>query len=103
MDAVRKADGAVVVMKKVSKTIHPYEVEIGRYLSSEPLSKDARNHCYPLYEVLQVPDDDEYTILVMPLLRLYNDPGFATIGEGIQCFRQIFEVRLSGFICLYVC
>lgn len=92
MDAVRKSDGVTVFLKKVSQRKHPYEVEIGRYFSSEPLLKDARNHCYPLYDVLQVPDDEDIVILVMPLLRRYTDPRYATIGEAVAFFRQVFEV-----------
>jgi hypothetical protein len=67
-------------------------VDIGRFLSSEPLASDPLNHCVPIYDVLQVPDDDDKVLLVMPLLRDYNSPRFDTFGEVLDFFKQIFEV-----------
>lgn len=29
----------------------------------------------------------------MPFLRLHNDPHFKTVGEAVEFFRQVFEVR----------
>lgn len=60
--------------------------------SSEPLASDKRNHCVPIYEVLKVPDANDEVILVMPALRPWYLPFFATVGEGIDFFSQIFEV-----------
>ena len=93
MDATRTKDGAMVMLKRISKSLHPYEVEIGQYFSSEPLSSDSRNHCVPFYEILQDPTDEDTLIIVMPLLRRYIDPTFLTVGEAVECFRQLFEVR----------
>jgi len=81
----------MVMLKQVSKALHPYEVEIAQYFSSQPLASDPRNHCVPIYETLQDPGKSDYFILVMPFLRLYNDPPFATVGEAVEGFRQIFE------------
>lgn len=80
------------MLKKVSMTVHPYEAEIGRYLCSESLACDPRNHCCPTWDVLSIPGDEDQVILVMPLLREYNDPRFTTVGEAVGFFRQIFEV-----------
>lgn len=33
----------------------------------------------------------DHAILVLPVLRLFWDPPFDTVGEVIECFRQIFE------------
>jgi hypothetical protein len=71
---------------------HPYEIEIGRYFCSPPLSKDPANHCVPIYDVLKVPTDDNLAILVMPLLRDATDPFFDTVGEVVDCVHQLFEV-----------
>jgi hypothetical protein len=95
MDAVRVSDGAFVMFKKVAPAYHPYEVEIGEYLSGDALRMDAQNHSVPLLEVLQVPDDDSLVLLVMPLLRKFNDPPFLTLGEVVECVRQAFEVGLE--------
>ncbi|KAG9310555.1 kinase-like domain-containing protein [Chiua virens] len=92
IDATRVLDGRVVTLKRVSRMDQPYEVEIGVYFSSEPLISDPANHCVPIYDVLSLDDDDDDTaILVMPLLRAYTDPNFDTIGEAVECFRQLFE------------
>ena len=50
------------------------------------------NHCVPIYDVLALDDDHDFVIIVMPLLRPYTNPRFDTIGEAVECFRQLFEV-----------
>ena len=42
MDATRISDGASVALKSIKPSVHPYEVEIGTYLSSEPLASDPK-------------------------------------------------------------
>lgn len=74
--------------------MHPYEVEIGQYFSSESLRTDPANHCVPIYEVIPVPEEQR-VIIVMPLLRDYTSPPFCTFGEVVECFRQLFEVCTS--------
>ncbi|KZT10924.1 uncharacterized protein LAESUDRAFT_644190 [Laetiporus sulphureus 93-53] len=91
LDATRIADGRIVTLKRISRSIHPHEAEIGQLFSSPPLASDTRNHCVPLFEVLQDPIKEDMSILVMPLLRKYNDPRFGTIGEAVEFFRQLFE------------
>lgn len=96
-------DGSFVSMKKISKSYHPYEADIGRFLSSELLASDSTNHCVPFTEVLQVPDDDDLVLLVMPLLRQYDNPRFDTFGETIEFLQQIIEVSrcsIRGELCL---
>ncbi|KAJ7255053.1 hypothetical protein B0H12DRAFT_1050260 [Mycena haematopus] len=91
MDAQRISDGRLVMLKAISKQIHPYEVEIGRLLSSPPHAMDPRNHCIPIFDVLQDPYDADKQIIVMPFLVRFSRPKFDTVGEVIECFRQIFE------------
>ncbi|EMD33666.1 hypothetical protein CERSUDRAFT_56679 [Gelatoporia subvermispora B] len=91
LDATRISDGKVVMLKKISKQLHPYEIPIGEFFSSEPVASDPRNHCVPIIDVMQDPDEEDLQIIVMPLLRLWNDPPFNTIGEVVEFFRQIFE------------
>jgi len=90
MDATRTTDAAMVTLKKVSKSVHPYEAELGNFFSSDPLRSHPMNHCVPIYEVMEDPLDDDIVILVMPLLRDYNDPPFKTVGEAVDFFHQIF-------------
>ena len=73
-----------------------FEVEIGQFLSSEPLAGASGNHCIPIYDTLHVPDDPETTIIVMPLLLDYWRPLFDTFGEAVECFHQLLEVSFPG-------
>jgi hypothetical protein len=91
LDATRISDGEFVMLKAVRRNDHPFEVEIARYLMSEPLRSDPMNHCVPILDVLNVPDDPR-DIIVMPLLRPFSDPPFETFGEVVGCLRQLFEV-----------
>jgi len=80
------------MLKIIKPWRHPYEVEIGQYLSSELLRADPANHCVPIYEVIPIPEEEQRVIIVMPLLRDYASPPFSTFGEVVECFRQLFEV-----------
>lgn len=95
MDAVRLKDGAPVILKQVHKIGNRYdqEAEISLYLSSPKLSNDSQNHCIPIYEMLEIPNDDQSAILVMPLLHEFKSPRFDTIRECVDFFQQIFKAR----------
>lgn len=77
------------MLKRISHLVHPHEKETSVLLSSEPLRSHPGNHCVPLYEVLDLPEDENISILVLPFLRSYNE----TVGEVVECFRQVIEVR----------
>jgi serine/threonine protein kinase len=68
----------------------PYELQLNRLFSSEPLASNPRNHCAPLLDVIQLPNDPP--IMVHPQLRLYYNPPFHTHGEFVAFFEQICEV-----------
>ncbi|KAF9480287.1 hypothetical protein BDN70DRAFT_857084 [Pholiota conissans] len=93
MDAIRIKDGAAVIMKRVHRLDNEYnqEVEVSLFFSSPQLQKDPNNHCVPIYEMLEIPNDDTFAILVMPLLRRFNSPRFDTIGECMDFLLQIFK------------
>ncbi|THH29256.1 hypothetical protein EUX98_g4915 [Antrodiella citrinella] len=91
LDATRLSDGEMVMLKQIKHDVHPFEVDISQMFSEEPLKSHSRNHCIPIFEVLVVPDEHRTSILVMPLLRPYDDPRFKTTGEALEYFRQIFE------------
>ncbi len=84
--AVRLSDGLPVILKRVE--LDSPEFEISVLFSSPPLSLDPRNHCVPIHHLKY----KEFGILVLPLLRKFDDPPFDTVGEVLECFRQIFEV-----------
>ncbi len=92
MDAVRISDGSQVILKTVSFRDHPDEVNLC-ILFSEKLARDPRNHCVQILEVLRSPLDADIHIIVMPQLRRFDDLPFDTVGELVDAFRQIFEVR----------
>jgi hypothetical protein len=92
MDATRISDGKLVMLKQIMKSLHPFEIEIAKFLSADSLASDPRNHCVPILDVLQVPEDDDVMLLVMPFFRPYDKPCFDTFGEAVECFRQLFEV-----------
>jgi len=91
IDATRISDGKLVCLKKVSKSLHPSEATIAQFLSSEPLLSDPNNHCVPVYDILQVPNEDDRIIIIMPFLREYNSPNFETIGEIVGLFSQALK------------
>lgn len=95
LDATRQEDGAQVMLKRVRTGRNPDEATIGRLLSSEPYASHPSNYCVPVYDVLDVPDEEGVILIVMPFLRYWEFPAFETIGEVVEFFRQIFEVRGS--------
>ncbi|KAJ7165546.1 kinase-like domain-containing protein [Mycena crocata] len=91
MDATRVSDGTFVTLKQIRPSKHPKEVKICTMFSTEPLMSDSRNHCVPLYEVLNVPDDDDMLLMVMPFLSEWNVPEFCMIGEIVDFVGQTIE------------
>ncbi|KAG2745894.1 hypothetical protein P692DRAFT_20865341 [Suillus brevipes Sb2] len=89
--ATRTSDGARVVLKRIHPSIHPHEIEVGEFLASEPLRRQRENHCVEMLDVLQVPNEADETIMVLPLLRPFDNPPFETIGEIIDFTLQVFE------------
>lgn len=99
MDATRISDNSLVILKRVNHKIHPHEAEIGLHFSTEPLASHPKNHCIPIYEILHVPDREDEIIIVMPLLRVFDNPRMKSVGEAMEFFRQVFEVR-TWTICI---
>ena len=93
LDATRISTGELVMLKRISKILHPTETEITRYFSTEPIASHPRNHSVPLFEVLGIPGNNDDVILVIPLLRPYDNPPMNSVGEAVEFFRQVFEVR----------
>ncbi|TFK53522.1 hypothetical protein OE88DRAFT_1717759, partial [Heliocybe sulcata] len=91
VDAVRTSDGAIVALKRISRVYASQERQLGILLSSDQYRDDPENHCVPIYEALDVPDDEELQIIVMPFLRMWDDPPFDTFGEVISFIHQCIE------------
>jgi hypothetical protein len=62
--------------------------------SSHELRHDPHNHCVPLLDVIDLSGRRKHgrKLLVMPLLRQFDDPPFQTYGEFVASFTQICEV-----------
>ena len=94
MDVVRVRDGKQFMLKRMPK--YPgNEKEIILYLSSPPPSEDPRNNCVEIEDVLNAPNDPNWEIIVMRLMRPFYTPRFDTIGECVDFFLQAFKVILG--------
>ncbi|KAJ7347369.1 hypothetical protein DFH08DRAFT_779601 [Mycena albidolilacea] len=86
MDAVRMSNGKIDMLKAMSKERFLFELEIGQF-SRCSRKQDPRNHCIPLLEV----KDIDIQIIAMPRIIRMEQPSFNTVGEVVDCFRQLFE------------
>ncbi len=68
------------------------ESTIARMLSSSRFSEDPRNHCVPILDYFVDKDETSIAYMVMPFLRLTDDPPFETVNDIIDFGSQIFEV-----------
>ena len=49
-----------------------------------------------LHEAFDIPGT-KISILVMPILNRFTDPEFETVGEVLECLRQVLEVTTQLF------
>ena len=90
MDATRIPDGKPVMLKLLIPSEGPHELRINQLVSSEPLLSDPRNHCAPLLDVIELPNEPQ--IMVHARLRPFDDPPMQTFGEFVSFFGQLCEV-----------
>ncbi|KAH9479885.1 hypothetical protein JR316_0008518 [Psilocybe cubensis] len=91
IDAVKLSDGSRVVLKRIKRTSRSNEHNMLMFFGTGSLASSSRNHCVPVLATLYPPSERSWIIVVMPLLREYDSPRFDTVGEAVECFRQIFE------------
>ena len=60
--------------------------------SSNRRQQDAHNHCVPLLDIFDDDEDEDACFIVMPLLRIYNSPGFDSVDEILDFVRQTLQV-----------
>ncbi|KIJ43467.1 hypothetical protein M422DRAFT_30896 [Sphaerobolus stellatus SS14] len=89
IDAVSIADDLKVVLKLVETSRE--EIPIARYLSSASLRSGSRNRTVPILDVIPLPDTDDKALLVMPLLRHFEDPPFSYVCEVVEAVRQLLQ------------
>ena len=92
MDATCRRDGKHVMLKKIFHDEGLHELIITQLFSSREIARDPRNHCVPLLDIIEIPQNGQ-KLMVMPLLRPFNDPHMQTFGEFVAFFTQICEVR----------
>ena len=68
------------------------ESRIAQMLGAAESHTDPSNHCVPIIEVFDDPDDDSTSYMVMPLLRNASDPPFQYVKEIIDFVDQVLEV-----------
>lgn len=90
MDAKDMSTGQIVAMKFINHQENPGELAIATFFTSEEKSSDCHNHCSPFFEYS--PFQTKKCIIVMPYLRSRYDLKFKTVGEGVQFFKEMFEV-----------
>ncbi|KAJ7079498.1 kinase-like domain-containing protein [Mycena crocata] len=90
LDATRVSNGEKVVLKRVSTGGGDSELRIATLLSSESLRSDRRNHTVPIPEVIEMPHED-WSLLVMPYCRRFDDPPFHCPAEFIEAMQQFLE------------
>ena len=90
MDATRISDDRPVMLKLLLPIEGPHELRINQLVSSEPLCSDPRNHCAPLLDVIELPNEPQ--IMVHARLRPFNDPPMQTYGEFVAFFSQLCNV-----------
>lgn len=96
MDAKRVSDGKRVKMKRLIKGSK--ELEITRFLTSEEMLGDSRNHCVPVLDVLSA-EHSPFEFMVMPLLIQHMRPPLATVDEALDFAKQLLEVsRFPTFL-----
>jgi hypothetical protein len=72
MDATRISGGRPVMLKRLPIEEGPYEPQINKLFSTEPLSSDPRNRCAQLLDAIQLPNEEP--IMVHSLLRPFGNP-----------------------------
>jgi hypothetical protein len=87
VDATRISDGKLVYIKQVET--NDQESRIALMLSSY---QDPTNHSVPILDIFADTKDDSISYIVMPLLRLVDEPPFYVIEEILNFANQILEV-----------
>ncbi|KDR80043.1 hypothetical protein GALMADRAFT_136599 [Galerina marginata CBS 339.88] len=90
LDAIRVSDGTKVALKKVN--IHS-EVPLLRVLSSPELLADFRNNTVPILDVIPLPNDDVFALIVMPVLYHFDSPftPFRHASEVLEAIEQFAQ------------
>jgi hypothetical protein len=100
VDATRISDGKLVYIKEVKTG----DSESRTTMALSALD-DPANHSVPILDTFTDHEDESVSYIVMPFLRLSDNPYFETVGEVIDFIDQVLEVRSDslGHKLLKVC
>ena len=88
-DATRISDGRLVYLKRVGT--NSKELQIAQLFSENGLRDAPGNHCVPILDVFQDDQDPTISYLVMPFLRLANDPPFQYVNDVVEFIDQMLK------------
>ncbi|KAG8748289.1 hypothetical protein FRC10_007679 [Ceratobasidium sp. 414] len=99
VDATRASDGAHVVLKAVrnaqpsteASPEKPDELGILKYIHSPPYTGHICNHAVPLLGSIPMPDANEGSFAVLPLLRIHDDPPLLNVAEAVEFMKQVLR------------
>ncbi|KAG8713714.1 hypothetical protein FRC08_012905 [Ceratobasidium sp. 394] len=99
VDATRISDGAHVVLKAMrnaqstteASPEKPDELGILKYVHSPPYTGHVCNHAVPLLGSIPMPDPNEGSFAVLPLLRVHDDPPFLNVAEAVEFMKQVLR------------
>ena len=92
MDAKRTKDGLAVCFKAIFRSLK--EAEIAKYyiFVTWVATRASTNHSVPILDIFREILASDFEYLVMLLLRPFDDPKFAVIGEVVDFVMQILEI-----------
>jgi serine/threonine protein kinase len=91
VDATRISDGKLVYIKEVQTG--DQESRLALTLSAVD---DPANHSIPILDTFADHADETISYIVMPFLRLSDNPPFETVGEVIDFVDQVLDVRCNS-------
>ena len=91
VDATRISDGKLVYIKEVQTGDQESRVALALSAVDDPA-----NHSIPILDTFTDHADETITYIVMPFLRLSDNPPFETVGEVIDFVDQVLEVRYNS-------
>jgi serine/threonine protein kinase len=96
MDATRLSDGKTVAIKCISKSsAGDNEIAITQFFSSKDLAEHPDNHCIPLLDVFENPEEPDHYFIVEPWMTYFNEPEFVNVMEVVDFLAQTLQVGVE--------
>ncbi|KAG6843711.1 hypothetical protein H0H87_001399 [Tephrocybe sp. NHM501043] len=88
LDAIRD-DGCKVVLKCVERKSEEFRIAL--YVNSPRVRSDPKNHCVPVFDVLDIPEEHTKALLVMPQLIHFALLPYRRVVEVAEAMYQYIE------------